>query len=260
MKRIKLSVIAIAVLPVFIVTTVNAEKSGSGLPSFAKNALKKNQRDQRMVPVRCGKGLELKWKWIVDGANPPWKDPSDNLFTNATAPRQYGANTINQLFSHTFKTSVFKKGCCRVEKAWLWVQGKHKSPNNQFIGNVYGNDRLGTMGAGAMYPISSGGASSLPLGSSTGSYTWKMKLVSASNVRSANRFSFALGDDTQIRQSALVVNTCCLKSDYSKPRAVSRKMKISKSRKFLQMMDRDKGRKNIPRGGVKQMHMQRNVK
>lgn len=247
MKNLKLLVIAIAILPAFIVTTVSAEKYGTGFPGFAKKSLKKNQRGKSLS---CGNGLHYEWKWIVDGSNPPWKSSNDNLFNNATAPRQYNANTINQLFAHTFKTGSFKKGCCRVKKAWLGVNGKHKLPNNQFIGNVYGNDRLGTMGAGAMYPIPAGTTSS-PLGSSTGGYTWSFKPVSASNVSSQNLFSFALGDDTQIKQTALVALTCCLDRD-SKPHPISRKMKTSKARKFLQMMDRDKGKKKVRRGDVRE--------
>lgn len=241
MKILKLSITTWVLLQTFAFSHVYAEPR---LPGFVQKELSNTNKSQRsrskISPANCPPGQHHEWKGIPSPTSGyPWKDPNDNLFNNGTAPRQFSANTINQLFAHTFNTEKFKKNCCRAKKAWLFVRGKRIAPNNLFTGNVPNNDRFATMGQGAMYPVGSGGVSSAPYGSAL-AYAWIYKPVSATNVNSNNRFSYALGDDTQIKQTFLLAASCCLDKE---PRrgVLSRRMKASSTQRFMQMMQKDNG-------------------
>ncbi len=187
----------------------NARDVTGNLPGFIKQP---ESRSRGRPP--CPQPLQLRWKALFSPNAPsmPYRDPGDNPIAGT---RAFGDMAINKLFSHTFLTGSFKQSCCYIPRngrAYLAVYGAGSANENLFIGDVPRNDLFGTYGAGAMYnpPVSSLPFGTNSSGNFTGNFIWRAKPISPVNVSSNDRFSYAIGDDLKIRQTALFVQTCCI--------------------------------------------------
>ncbi|MCK5727535.1 MAG: hypothetical protein KAH22_12015 [Thiotrichaceae bacterium] len=211
------------------------------------SALRKTVKPFR--PIRCAKGMHPFSRWIISPPNGLQRNAAD-IPNYLGGPRGFGQSTgINKWFTQTYYTRKFLSKCCRINRARVYVRGSHNTspPIGPLTGNIPNNDVFAEFQNGVILSMPSAG--SFPAAPNS---TWRSYPVNANNAMTGGKLSFAIGDDTNVLQTALNVQGCCL-NPVREPRVT--RPYDRKAKALMKMIKMDKARK--PRGNKELLKQQR---
>lgn len=233
--------------------------SAEKIPAF----MQKNLNKAKMARGKgCPEGLEQQYKilWSPVSGTP---SAAPHIVLPGITPRKFdGVNAyLNKTLTHTFNTRKLTAPCCMIKEGWFYMNQSRKLPEDIWSGNAFSGGP--PAGDGFMTnPVSTPGISFYPNPPFTNNsstvypnFNWgsPLHLTSSQLINGGTfKFSYAVGDDTNVKRTAILARTCCIRKYRPHGKALKNSASSRTTNKFLQMMksDKGKGQKPISRSGA----------